>query len=49
MLSDLRYRLRALHRRNAVEAELDDELRSIGKPECRRRKRRAVRGSPSAE
>ena len=27
MLSDLRYRVRALFRRNAVEAELDDELR----------------------
>jgi putative ABC transport system permease protein len=27
MLSDLRYRLRALFRRNAVESELDDELR----------------------
>jgi hypothetical protein len=27
MLSDLRYRMRALFRRNAVEAELDDELR----------------------
>ena len=27
MLSDLLYRLRALFRRNAVERELDDELR----------------------
>jgi hypothetical protein len=27
MVSDLRYRLRALFRRNAVETELDDELR----------------------
>ena len=27
MLSDLLYRLRALFRRNAVEGELDEELR----------------------
>ena len=27
MLNDLRIRLRALFRRNAVEGELDDELR----------------------
>jgi hypothetical protein len=56
MFSDILIRLRALFRRDAVEGELDDELRfhfeqQVAKyvRDCRARKRGGARGWNSAE
>ncbi len=58
MFSDLMFRLRALFRREAVEAEMDEELRShfekqveklVAQPASRAKKRCGARGSNSAD